>query len=331
MTSLIEESENLVADMLGNLKFSFEVKNQQKGIRFDQLLVQMLTDVSRAQIIESNKRGLLLVNGELKKNSYKLKAGDIVTGHIYKPEEFSLEPQKVNFSVLYEDNDLIIISKPPGVVVHPGSGNVDKTLVNGLLYHCQGLQNVGDEARPGIVHRLDKDTSGIMVVAKSELVLRKLIQQFKDRKIYKVYFAIVKGILKNYDGRVVAPIGRHPIQRQKMAVNERLGKYSVTNWQLVEEYESDRGNYSLVRLHIETGRTHQIRVHMSHIGHPVVGDSVYGKSRQQDDFGRQMLHASRLRFEHPVTGKTLTFTAPLWQDMQDTLSGLGWSGSLEVA
>lgn len=331
MVSLIEENDNAMADLPDNLEFSFDVKSQQKGIRLDQFLVQLLSDVSRAQIIESNKQGLLLVNGVLKKSSYKLKTGDTVVGSIYKPDEFVLQPQKVDFSIIHEDKDLLVISKPPGIVVHPGSGNVDNTLVNGLLYHCQELQNVGDEARPGIVHRLDKDTSGIMVIAKSDLVLRKLIQQFKDRVTYKVYFALVKGILSSYDGQIVAPIGRHPVQRQKMAVNERLGKYAVTNWQLVEEFETEQGNYSLVRLHIETGRTHQIRVHMSHIGHPIVGDVVYGKTKIKDGFSRQMLHASRLRFEHPISGKTLTFTAPLWQDMQDTLHRLGWSGNLEVA
>ncbi len=331
MFSPTVDKDNTMATLPDNLEFTFDVIDSQRGIRLDQFLVQMLTDVSRAQINESNKQGLLFVNGSSKKSSYKLKTSDIVTGNIYKPDEINLEPQKVEFSILHEDNDLLVISKPPGLVVHPGSGNVDNTLVNGLLYHCQELQNVGDESRPGIVHRLDKDTSGIMVVAKSDIVLRHLIQQFKDRKTYKIYFALVKGILNSYDGRIVAPIGRHPVQRQKMAVNERLGKYAVTNWQLVEEFETDQGNYSLVRLHIETGRTHQIRVHMAHIGHPVVGDAMYGKNKIKDGFERQMLHASRLRFEHPISGKTLTFTAPLWQDMQDSLGNLDWTGNLEAA
>ena len=309
--------------------FEFIVPANQKGVRLDQFLVQSLSDIARAQILRSNKAGLLFVNGSVKKSSYKLKAGDSVSGSIYFPPPTDLLPQKVDFDILFEDEHLLVISKPPGLVVHPGSGNVEKTLVNGLLYHCQAIGDVGDETRPGIVHRLDKDTSGIMVIAKSDLVLRKLVDSFRNRQVHKVYYALVKGVVPCREDRIVAPIGRHPVNRQKMAVSERTGKFAASNYQLVEELTGDKSDYCLVRVNIETGRTHQIRVHMAHIGNPVAGDTVYGRKQSGISFPRQMLHSSELRFNHPISGKSVTLTAPLWPDILDALEQLGWSGSLE--
>ncbi len=324
---MVEQTEGVQINC--NEPFRFTVTDKFKGVRLDQFLVQMLPSISRAQIIQSNKAGLLLVNGSAKKNSYKLKIGDNVTGTVYLPPVLDIIPQQVDFVILFEDEHLLVLSKPPGIVVHPGSGNREKTLVHGLLHHCLTIQNVGDETRPGIVHRLDKDTSGIMVVAKSDFVLRKLVEAFKNRQVQKVYYAIVNGIVPCCEDRIVAPIGRHPVNRQKMAVSERTGKFAATNYQLVDELSGDNSEYSLVRVNIETGRTHQIRVHMAHIGHPVAGDQLYGR-KQQTIFPRQMLHSAKLRFEHPVTGRNVAFRAPLWPDITQALEQLGWSGSLEL-
>lgn len=310
--------------------FSFVVDEKQKGQRLDQFLSLHLPEKSRAQILASNKEQLIFVNGEIKKNSYRLKVGEAINGRFWEQPKSTLEPEKVDFKIIFEDDHILVISKPPGLVVHPGSGNYFGTLVHGLLYHCQDIKNVGDEARPGIVHRLDKDTSGIMVVAKNANALRSLQESFKNRETYKIYHALTAGIPNAYEGRIVAPIGRHPKSRQKMSVNERNGRYAASNWQSIEEFEGDLGRYSLMRINIETGRTHQIRVHMNSIGHSVAGDQLYGRKNQNPLFQRQMLHASRLRFAHPATGKEMTFNAPLWEDFESALEALGWSGALSV-
>lgn len=309
--------------------FHFAVSDSQKGVRLDQFLAHVLSDMSRALIVLSNKNGLITIDGEVRKSSYRLRVGEIVSGKIFQHAPSELRPQPVEFKILFEDEHLLVISKPPGVVVHPGSGNMDGTLVNGLLHYCPDFIEVGDSTRPGIVHRLDKDTSGIMVVAKHDKALRKLVDSFKDREVYKVYYAILVGIPKYVEGRIVAPLGRHPKNRQKMAICERTGKYAATNWQIVEEFESDKGMYSLARIRIETGRTHQIRVHMAHLGLPVAGDSVYGQKKYSASFPRQMLHASKLRLPHPISGHLLNVTAPLWEDFEQALDDMGWSGSLE--
>jgi 23S rRNA pseudouridine1911/1915/1917 synthase len=239
-----------------------------------------------------------------------------VSGSVVSPPAHQVHPEKIQLAVLYEDEYLLVISKPPGLVVHPGSGNPAGTLANGLVHYCGAIAGVGDSVRPGIVHRLDKDTSGLMVIAKREDVHRKLVQMFKDRAVEKEYLALVHGILDQKQGRLVAPVGRHPVHRQKMAVREMGGRYAATHWQVVKEFG---GIYSLVVVGIETGRTHQIRVHMAHLGHPVVGDSLYGKRHCPKKIIRQMLHASRLRFIHPITGKKLECEAPLWPDFFEVL------------
>ncbi len=206
-------------------------------------------------------------------------------------------------------------------MVHPGTGNHSGTLANGLVYYCRAIGGVGDRLRPGIVHRLDKDTSGIMLAAKAEPAQRKLIELFKNRNIEKWYIALLHGTMKEKSGRLVASIGRHPVNRQKMAVRPEKGRHAVTRWEVVEELD---GGFSLVRIRIETGRTHQIRVHMAHLGHSVVGDKIYGANRDNSDFPRQLLHAHRLVLQHPITLKTLDQVAPLWDDFSDALSKLGW-------
>lgn len=291
---------------------SITVDGRMTGIRIDHFLVQTIPDFSRSTLVASIRSGTLKVNGQERKSSYRLKEGDRVHGLIRKEaSDLHVEPEKIPLKILFEDQYLLALSKPPGLVVHPGSGNRRGTLANGLVYYCHAIAKVGDNARPGIVHRLDKDTSGVMLVAKDERVLRLLAADFKERRVDKEYLALVHGILPEKSGRIVAAIGRHPINRQKMTVLEDSGRHAVTNWRVVAETE---GRFSLLALTIETGRTHQIRVHANHIGHPVAGDAVYGGRPRDPRFPRQMLHAARLRFVHPVTNSPLDIVAPLWPD-----------------
>jgi len=288
------------------------VDGRMAGIRFDHFLVQIIPDISRSTLVFSIRCGALKINGQERKSSYRLKQGDRVHGLIRTEDpDLHVEPEQIPLQILYEDQTLLALSKPPGLVVHPGSGNRSGTLVNGLVYYCSAIASVGDNVRPGIVHRLDKDTSGLMLVAKDERMLRLLAADFKERRVDKEYLAIVHGILPEKTGRIVAAIGRHPVNRQKMAVMEGGGRHAVTNWRVLKEAE---GRFSLLSLTIETGRTHQIRVHANHIGHPVAGDAVYGGRPRDPRFPRQMLHAARLRFVHPVTGSRLDIVAPLWPD-----------------
>ena len=274
-------------------------------------MARAVPGTSRTVVTESIRIGLITVDNLERKSSYCLKVGECVAGTLFVAPAIDLLPEQISFEILFEDSSLLVLSKPPGLVVHPGSGNQTGTLVNGLLCHCQTIAGVGDDAvRPGIVHRLDKDTSGLMVVAKEEGAHRKLVDAFKARMVDKQYLALLHGVLERKSGRIVAAIGRHPVHRQKMAIRED-GRYAVTNWQVLQEFSS---GFSLVRLQIETGRTHQIRVHMASMGHPVVGDSVYGGGRGKRKFPRQLLHSAQMSFTHPVTEKFLVFSAPLWPD-----------------
>ncbi len=309
-----------------NQRFSIKIDSRFATARLDQFLSQYLLSVSRNRISISISKGLITVDGFSRKSSYRLRVGETVVGTVLELPAIDVLPEKVPFHILFEDEHLLLLSKPPGIVVHPGSGNHHGTLVNGLVYHCQAIGDVGDKLRPGIVHRLDKDTSGIMVVAKSDLVQRRLVDLFKNRHVKKSYIALLHGTMKKKSGRLVAPIGRHPVNRQKMAVLPERGRYAVSNWQVLEELTGT--NLSLVKIGIETGRTHQIRVHMAHLGHPVAGDVVYGSNRNNDDYPRQLLHAYRLVLLHPVTTETLDQVAPLWQDFAAVLRGYGlhkWS------
>jgi 23S rRNA pseudouridine1911/1915/1917 synthase len=295
------------------------VAGRQAGIRLDHYLVQAIPDTSRSQLVASVRCGRIRVNGLEKKSSYTLREGDTVEGSLAVEPGIQVEPEEIPFKILYEDEYLLALSKPPGLVVHPGSGNRSGTLVNGLVFHCRAIASVGDDLRPGIVHRLDKDTSGLMLVAKDERTLRILAADFKDRRVDKEYLALVHGIMPEPQGRIVTEIGRHPVNRQKMAVLARGGRHAATTWRLVKDFA---GRYSLLAIRIETGRTHQIRVHMSHIGHPVAGDPVYGGRHRDGGFARQMLHAVRLGFVHPVTARRLTLIAPLWPDFLQVIKDL---------
>ena len=289
------------------------VTEAETGLRPDQLLACRFAESSRSLVASSIRAGTVLVDGDVRKASYRLKPGETIHGALLQPQPLDVVAEYVEFPILYEDEDLLVLSKPPGLVVHPGCGNPRGTLVNGLLYHCRTIAEVGDAARPGIVHRLDKDTSGLMVVAKRSPVHRLLVDMFKARQVEKEYLAIVHGVPSRREGRIVAAIGRHQINRQKMAVREISGRYAASSWQVLATSDSQ---WSKIKVAIETGRTHQIRVHMAHIGHPVAGDALYGGGRNNTLFPRQMLHAWRLRFTHPVQHVPMQFEAPVWEDMR---------------
>jgi len=301
--------------------FSVKIDSRVAGIRVDQFLSQYLPSVSRVHISASIRNGFIKVEGVSRKSSYRLKSGETIAGEVFRQPELDVLPEKIEFHILFEDESLLVLSKPPGIVVHPGSGNQKGTLVNGLVYYCRAIATVGDKLRPGIVHRLDKDTSGIMVAAKTELMQRNLVELFKTRNIEKSYLALLHGKMAEKSGRLVAPIGRHPVNRQKMAVRPGSGRHAVSSWEVLEELN---GNFSLARITIETGRTHQIRVHMAHLGHPVVGDRTYGSNRNNDHYPRQLLHAHRLVFKHPVTGERVDQVAPLWEDFDISLQRFGY-------
>ena len=300
--------------------FQYTISDTFRGTRLDWYLAEVLGDqYSRSQVSLSIKSGDILVNDRTVKAGFRLKTGDYVSGRVVTEESgVGPVPQEIDFGVLYEDESLIAVAKPPGLVVHPGSGNRESTLVNGLLYRYSELASVGEEQRPGIVHRLDKDTSGALLVARTPAAQKKLMSDFKNREVFKHYLALVHGVPVDDSGRIVAPIARHRVNRQKMAVRQHGGKHAASNWKIKERY----ARYCLVEIEIETGRTHQIRVHMAHIGHPVAGDSIYGPNRQNRMFPRQMLHAWRLMFNHPDTGKEMVVEAPIPDDFKTVLETL---------
>ena len=316
----MESSEDVCKGFISaEQQLFFLVNEKHVGVRLDQFLALQLPDLSRSIISTSIRDKTILVNDLPRKNSYRLKFGETISGIVEEEKPLKVEAEKIDFPVLYEDEWLLFICKPPGLVVHPGSGNHSGTLVNGLVHYCANIASVGDSVRPGIVHRLDKDTSGVMVVAKTDAVHRELINCFKEHRLQKEYLTLVQGVPKEYSGRIVASIGRHHIHRQKMAVKEFGGKHAATNWELLECYV---GGLSLLRVRIETGRTHQIRVHMAHLGLPVAGDIVYGSGKSNNHYPRQLLHASRLILSHPVTRRKMDVRAPLWGDFESIVNGL---------
>jgi 23S rRNA pseudouridine1911/1915/1917 synthase len=281
-------------------------KSEVAGMRVDQFVVAQLPRLSRARVQSLLRSGHITINGAGTKASMRVRMGDLV--HVGEPPlmQAGIEAQGIPLEVLYEDNDLIIVDKPAGIVVHPAAGNRDGTLVNALLYHCNELSGVGGVERPGIVHRLDKDTTGCLVAAKNDAAHGSLTRQFAGREVSKIYLALVDGRFAKGSGEISAPIGRHPIHRQKMAVVER-GRAARTTWRVLRELPVG----SLIECTLHTGRTHQIRVHLKHIGHPLLGDDVYGK---RSSFPRQMLHAWKLAFIHPSTGQLVSFKSPIPAD-----------------
>jgi len=290
-------------------------------MRLDHFLVRLLPDQSRSALGRVIRAGHILVNNSQVKPGYRLKSGDDIWVALPAPEESRLVAEPIDFAVLYEDESLLVISKPPGLVVHPAAGHASGTLVNGLLHKFGDLPGL-DNNRPGIVHRLDKDTSGIMLVARTEKVQRLLSEAFKNRQVHKTYHALLLRRPPDMKGRVVAPIGRHPVNRKKMAIRNSSGRYAATSWHVLESFAN---GLCFTEIIIETGRTHQIRVHMSSLGAPVAGDVLYG-GRVGNNAGvqvdRQLLHASTISFVHPETGRQHTITAPLWPDMAGVLEQL---------
>jgi 23S rRNA pseudouridine1911/1915/1917 synthase len=294
---------------------SFVVEDEAKGERFDVYLRAKLPDLSRERIKNLIEEGFILVEGKSVKPSYKLKGGEQVLVRIPVEKEYSLQPKEVPFEILYEDEDLAVVYKPAGIVVHPAPGHLNDTLVHGLLLKLRSLSGVGGELRPGIVHRLDKETSGVMLVAKNDFAHKKLTQDFKERRVEKEYLAIVYGRLTQKEGTLDFPIGRHPVQRKKMAVVKE-GRQALTKYKVLKLFKKA----TLVLAKPVTGRTHQLRVHFSHIGHPILGDPIYGGLKPDVPRPeRLMLHAYRISFEHPRTGAHLTFTKDPPEDFEGYL------------
>jgi 23S rRNA pseudouridine1911/1915/1917 synthase len=281
------------------------------GVRIDLFLSGQNDDLTRSRVQKLIEKKLVIVNGEVCDNkNYRIKAGDQVLISLAAPEELAARPEDIELDIVYEDKDLLVINKKRGMVVHPAPGHQDGTMVNALLGHCKDLSGIGGVIRPGIVHRLDKDTSGLLIVAKNDYAHNSLAEQLKARTLKRVYFALVCGRVNPQRGRIEAPVGRHLKHRKKMAVIAG-GRDAVTRYRVIKHFK----RYSLLKLKLETGRTHQIRVHMAHIGFPVVGDPLYGPGSHGDLPGDlatpQALHARALSFEHPRTGVKMNFSAPL--------------------
>lgn len=295
------------------------VNSIDDGIRIDKFIVEKLPNISRSTIQRLIDEKNILINGTCGKASYKVKPGDIIEIHQEEPKEVSLKPQDIPLDILYEDNDIIVINKPKGMVVHPGNGNLDGTLANAVLHKCKGsLSGIGGEIRPGIVHRLDKDTSGAIIVAKNDASHIKLSEQIQNREVKKTYIALVRGVVKENEATINMPISRSTNDRIKMAVS-KSGKEAITHFKVLKRWDG----FTLLEIIIETGRTHQIRVHLSQIGYPVVGDEVYSNGKNPFGVHGQMLHAKKLEFLHPISGQKLCIEAPLPQYFEDILKELG--------
>ena len=277
------------------------------GDRLDKFISEQSNgEITRSGAVKLIENGSCLVNGKAESKNYKLKAGDEVTIVIPEPEEIDILPEDIPLDIVYEDEHLLVVNKPKGMVVHPAPGHYSGTLVNALMYHCKdSLSGINGEIRPGIVHRIDKDTSGLLIVAKNDIAHNGLAEQIKEHSFTREYEAVVNGSVKE-DGTVDAPIGRHKLDRKKMCVTTENSRNATTHYYVIRNY----GNYTHLRLRLETGRTHQIRVHMSYIGHSVVGDEVYGNGKPKWLMG-QCLHARKIGFIHPVSGEYLEFDSPL--------------------
>lgn len=289
-------------------EFTIKIEDERDaGTRIDKFLASIMEGKSRSFIqglIDSNS---IFVNGKEIKSNYKLKFNDEITGIIEDTIDYEVKPEKIDLDIIYEDKDIIVVNKPQGMVVHPAPGNYNGTLVNGLLYHCKDLSKINGEVRPGIVHRIDKNTSGILVVAKNDEAHKNLAQQFKEHSIKREYYALVEGKFSNNEGTIDKPVGRNKKDRLKMGVIED-GKRAVTHYVVLEQYNN---NLSLIKCMLETGRTHQIRVHMASINHPLVGDTVYGSKKQKYKLQGQVLHAKTLGFIHPISKEYMEFTSDL--------------------
>jgi 23S rRNA pseudouridine1911/1915/1917 synthase len=311
----------------GGRSFSLPVSEKDLGKRLDQFLAATDLDLSRSQAKKWIEERVILLNGSPTKPSALLRTGDRVSGTLPVPRPLALEPEPLPLTVLYEDPSIIVVDKPPGMVVHPAPGNPSGTLVNALIHHCTDLAGINGVLRPGIVHRLDKETSGVMVVAKNDEAYHHLAKQFKNRSVEKVYLAIARGHFSQNEGSIDLAIGRHPIERKRMSTRTRRGRPAVTRWKVVERFNG----LTLLEIFPKTGRTHQIRVHFSATGYPLLGDPLYGKKGGQQGsaleacsrrLSRQALHAHRLGFIHPRTGKRVDFISPIPRDISEVLEWL---------
>lgn len=289
-----------------------------ENVRLDAFISGKNDKLSRTMIQRLIEDGEILVNGNKKKMAYKVQIGDVIEINIPAPKETDIKAQNIPLKIVYEDNDIIVVNKPKGMVVHPANGNPDGTLVNAIMAMCKGsLSGIGGEIRPGIVHRLDKDTSGIIVVAKNDKAHINLSEQIKEHRVKKTYIALVRGIVKENEATINMPIGRSEKDRKKMAVTKK-GKEAITHFRVLERYDK----YTLLQVNIETGRTHQIRVHLSQIGYPIVGDEVYSNGKNEWNIKGQCLHAKSLEFTHPITGKKMYLEARLPEYFENMLEDL---------
>lgn len=286
----------------------YEFTCKTGGERTDKFLALQDTGITRSAAAALIEQGCCLVNGKIAAKNQKLKTGDTVTLEVPEAQPADILPENIPLDIVYEDGDLLVVNKPKGMVVHPANGHTSGTLVNAIMYHCQGnLSGINGVMRPGIVHRIDKDTTGALLVCKNDTAHRDLAQQLKDHTIKRRYRAIVSGNLKEDEGTVEGPIGRHPVDRKKMAINYKNGKDAVTHYKVLERF----GNATYIECRLETGRTHQIRVHMTSLGHPLLGDEIYGSGKNPYHLQGQTLHAMVLGFVHPRTGEYMEFSAPL--------------------
>lgn len=314
------------------IEFRRVVSPKGEEMRLDRYLVASGLGISRSQIQKLIEDGAVLVNGRKVKPHHRVSRGEEIVCIYEKPERPSIEPEDIPMDVVYEDQDVIVINKPAGMVVHPARGNLHHTMVNALLHHCGTLANTGNKTRPGVVHRLDKDTTGLIIFAKTDRAISDLSRQIEKRTMKREYLAFCWGKMHPDSGVIEAPVGRHQIDRRRMSVTPFSSKVAVTEFEVVERFDMA----SLLKLGLKTGRTHQIRVHLSYFGHPVVGDPDYGGRKREiivqigkkhkevfqkilTIMGRQALHAYRLSFTHPITGKALTFEAPMPKDMEELL------------
>lgn len=300
------------------------VSPEDAGVRIDKYLAEQLPDITRSYLQKLLKDGSVQMNGKPVKASTKTAAGAVIALTIPEPEEPEILPENIPLDILYEDSDVILINKPKDMVVHPAAGHYTGTLVNALMYHCRGdLSGINGVLRPGIVHRIDKDTTGVLIVCKNDRAHNALAEQLKEHSITRKYRAIVCGNLKEDEGTVDAPIGRHPQDRKKMAIVRSGGKRAVTHYRVLERF----GNDTYIECQLETGRTHQIRVHMASLGHPLLGDEIYGRAKSPFKLEGQTLHAMVLGFIHPTTGEYMEFEAPLPEYFEKLLEKLRKSGS----
>ena len=296
-----------------------DVTQDFEGERIDKYLSRLVTDSSRSAIQKLIESGSVKVNGSQFSKNYKVSADDEILMLQGELKTLDAEPENIPLDIVYEDSDLLVVNKPRGMVVHPAPGNYSGTLVNALLYHCKdSLSGINGVLRPGIVHRIDKDTSGLLIVAKNDKAHIGLAEQIKEHSFTREYNAVVCGHLKEYEGTVCAPIGRNPKDRKKMCVTENNSKNAVTHYKVINEYEG----YSHISLRLETGRTHQIRVHMAYIGHPVAGDFVYGNDKKSAYLNGQCLHAIKIGFVHPITNEYLEFNSELPDYFKEFLNRL---------